>query len=194
MASNNHFGMVGRWYEPNSQDLNALEKTVLQGDRLEFSRDDLYSHWGIYVGRYRGIEHAVIHFGMFEGGAAFSKKKTSGSAVSARTKPKVRADSIREVLGTSGKVRINNSKDKEKDPLSVAVIVDSATEMHREQVEIDYDLFESNCEHFVNFCRYDHAVSDQADAAKDVVAIGVAGLAVGAIAGVAVALTKALKQ
>ena len=165
MAGNSHLGKVGRWHKPSSQDLNALEMTVLPGDRLEFSRaGDLYSHWGIYVGAYNGIEHAVIDFGMFEGGVAFSKKKASGSAVSAGTKPEIRANSIREVLGTSGKVRINNSKDKEQMPLSDKDIVQRAKKMHRQQVQIDYNLLQSNCEHFVNLCRYDKPTSDQADA------------------------------
>ncbi|XP_022111520.1 HRAS-like suppressor 3 isoform X2 [Acanthaster planci] len=166
MASNNHFGMVGRWHEPNAQDMNDLERTVLPGDRLEFSRaGEWYAHWGIYVGEYNGMEHAVIHFGMFEGGAAFSKKKTSGSAVSANSKPEVRADSIRAVLGTLGKVRINNSMDKAKTPLSADAVVRRAKKMHRERVAVDYNLIKSNCEHFVNLCRYDNPSSDQVDAA-----------------------------
>ncbi|XP_038061941.1 phospholipase A and acyltransferase 3-like [Patiria miniata] len=146
--------------------MRALEDEVYIGDRLEFNRV-MYSHWGIYVGEYENEKHAVIHFGMFEGGAAFSKKKISGSASSASRKPEIRADPIRKVLGNFGLVRINNIRDKIVKCLDLGVIIRVATEMHRDEKPINYNLFERNCEHFVNLCRYGKAHSEQVDAGKE---------------------------
>ncbi|XP_022108916.1 HRAS-like suppressor 2 [Acanthaster planci] len=164
MASKSHKGTIGAWYEADDHDFRELEQKVRRGDRLEFDRGK-YAHWGIYVGDYHGMEHVVIHFGKFKGGAASSEENTSGSAVSASSKPEIRADSIRAVLGTSSKVRINNSMDKAKTPLSADVVAERAKKMHRERVAIDYNLIKSNCEHFVNRCRYNYPTSYQVYAA-----------------------------
>ncbi|XP_038061847.1 phospholipase A and acyltransferase 3-like [Patiria miniata] len=179
MAKKNNFGIVGDWHLPSFPDITALEDELCPGDRLEFDFG-IYAHWGIYVGRYQDMRHAVIHFGMFEKRATFSKKKISGSAFAAGQKPEIRADTIGMILGGSGKVRINNSRDLKVEHLDPDVIIETATTMHRDKTPIDYNLIENNCEHFVNLCRYDKPHSQQAE---DLV-IGALGLFVGgAIAG-----------
>ncbi|XP_038061918.1 phospholipase A and acyltransferase 4-like [Patiria miniata] len=159
----NSFGNKGQWY--TSKNITDLEDEVCPGDRLEFGHH-LYAHWGIYVGRYHDEEHAVIHFSIPAGGSAFSKKKISGSAFAAGQKPEIRADTIRKILGGSGKVRINNSRDHTVKHLDPDEIIGLAKKMHRDKTPIDYHLLESNCEHFVNICRYDELHSAQAEAVR----------------------------
>ncbi|XP_038047603.1 phospholipase A and acyltransferase 1-like [Patiria miniata] len=163
MANNNNIELVSNWHLPSPPDIMELEDKVCLGDRLEFDRaGGLYAHWGIYVGRYHHMKHAVIHFGMFEGGPAFSKKKISGSASSASQKPEIRADTIWMILGGSGKVRINNSRDSERQLRSSEAISEKAKKMHRDNKGIKYDFLDNNCEHFVNLCRYGKPHSSQA--------------------------------
>ncbi|XP_038061959.1 phospholipase A and acyltransferase 4-like [Patiria miniata] len=158
MPSNNNFAFVSKWYAFG--DIVDLEERLCLGDRLEFDRNGLYAHWGIYVGRYKWMEHAVVHFGIFEGGAAFSKKKTSGSASSASQKPEILADAIGRILD-GDKVRINNSRDNQVEPLDPDDLIEEAKKMHRDKTPIDYRLLSSNCEHFVNLCRYNRPHSEQ---------------------------------
>ncbi|XP_038054224.1 phospholipase A and acyltransferase 2-like [Patiria miniata] len=189
MASNNNYGVVGYWHEPSFPDIKALEGDLCLGDRVEFRRDVGYAHWGIYVGQYRGMRHAVIHFGMFEGGPEFSKKKAMGIPSAASEKPEIRADTIGMIFGGSGRARINNSRDHQEKPLDPGVIIETAKKMHRDKTPIDYNLFSSNCEHFVNLCRYSHPHSDQITAALQTA--GYTTLAVGAI-GAVIAITSAV--
>ncbi|XP_038058816.1 phospholipase A and acyltransferase 1-like [Patiria miniata] len=157
---------VGKWRKPG--DINAFENEVQSGDRLEFQRRwfSCYSHWGIYVGKYEGMEHAVVHCSVTEGGWTFFKEKTSGSASSASQKPKILADTIGNILNGSGWVRFNNSKDKNIQPLFPGDISEKAKKMHRDETPIDYNLIKRNCEHFVNLCRYDKAFSEQVNKAE----------------------------
>ncbi|XP_038061949.1 phospholipase A and acyltransferase 3-like [Patiria miniata] len=175
----NNFGVIGAWHKPSLSDIRALEDELCPGDRLEID-NGIYAHWGIYVGRYQHMEHAVIHFGMFDKRAAFSKKKISGSAFAAGQKPEIRANTIGKILGGSDKVRINNSRDEQVKPLDPDVIIKVAKELHQNKTPINYDLFNYNCEHFVNLCRYDKPHSDQSTDA--LLTIGVLGL-IGAGAG-----------
>ncbi|XP_038066415.1 phospholipase A and acyltransferase 4-like [Patiria miniata] len=162
IAGNDNCEIVGNWNSPLPWDIKEFEDRLRPGDRLEFHRG-VYEHWGIYVGEYEGMKHAVIHFGMFEGGSAFSKKKAFGSSSAASQKPEIRADTIAQILGScSMKVRINNSRDKEVEPLDLDVIIGVAKIMHRQNTPREYSLFSNNCEHFVNLCRYGEPYSAQA--------------------------------
>ncbi|XP_038061898.1 phospholipase A and acyltransferase 4-like [Patiria miniata] len=159
----NSFGNKGKWF--TSKNIADLEDEVCPGDRLEFDHY-WYAHWGIYVGRYLGEEHAVIHFSMPTGRSAFLKRKISGSAFAASQKPEIRADTIGKILGGSGKVRINNSRDHTVKHLDPNDIIGLAKKMHRDKTSIDYHLLDSNCEHFVNLCRYHEPHSAQAEAVQ----------------------------
>ncbi|XP_038054896.1 uncharacterized protein LOC119727101 [Patiria miniata] len=158
-----NFGIEGKRY--TSKNIADLEDEVCPGDRLEFGHA-LHSHWGIYVGRYNDKEHAVIHFSISGGWSSFSKKKTSSSAFAASQKPEILADQIGKILGASGRVRINNSRDQTVQPLNPYDIIRSAKKMHRVKTPIDYDLLDNNCEHFVNLCRYNKPHSEQAEAVQ----------------------------
>ncbi|XP_038061833.1 phospholipase A and acyltransferase 3-like [Patiria miniata] len=176
MATKNNYGIKGNWRESSFPDINALEDELCHGDRLEFNRG-LYSHWGIHVGEYEGMEHAVIHFGKFERGPVFLRFR---SAVSEKTE--IRADTIGQIIGGSGRVRINNSRDNKEEPLDTGNIIGTAMKMHRDETPIVYNLFSKNCEHFVNLCRYGHPHSDQITAALQTAwNLGQYLLAIGAI-------------
>ncbi|XP_038060107.1 phospholipase A and acyltransferase 1-like [Patiria miniata] len=157
MGLNNGKGVCD-WYKPSPTDITALKAKLYPGDRLEFtnSPDGLwYCHWGIYVGPYQGEKHAVIHFGIFEGGKRFARKKLSGRANAAPQKPEIRADTIEKILGGSCKVRINNFRDTLKQHQDTDCIIQQAKDMHQYEGQTTvYDLVDSNCEHFVNLCRY----------------------------------------
>ncbi|XP_038061872.1 phospholipase A and acyltransferase 4-like [Patiria miniata] len=104
--------------------------------------------------------------------------KTSGSAFSASQKLEILADTIGEILGTSGTVRINNSRDHDRQPLSPHAISEKAKKMYRDKAPIDYNLLGSNCEHYMNLSRCDYPTSAQITAAgmavlKYILAIGV---------------------
>ncbi|XP_038061859.1 phospholipase A and acyltransferase 3-like [Patiria miniata] len=182
MASNNNYGIEGKWY--TSADIKDLEDEVSLGDRVEFDRGGVCAHWGIFVGPYQDMRHAVIHFGIFEGGSEFVKKKAIGIPHAASKKPEILADTIGKILGGSGRVRINNSRDYKEKPLDPGDIIEIAKTMHRDQTPIDYNLVHSNCEHFVNICRYNDPHSDQITALQTAgylltLAIGAIGAVIG---------------
>ncbi|XP_038061974.1 phospholipase A and acyltransferase 2-like [Patiria miniata] len=143
-----------------SEDIKDVERKLGVGDRLEFNRG-LYAHWGMYVGRFQGMRHAVVHFGVFEKGLECPKKKKSGRAFAASQKPEIRADTIGKILGGSGEVRINNTRDNEVEPLRPNDIIEKTKSNLRDKTPTAYNLYGNNCEHFVNRCRYGTPHSEQ---------------------------------
>ncbi|XP_022082947.1 retinoic acid receptor responder protein 3-like [Acanthaster planci] len=159
MANENRFGKVSDWRDSTS--VKALPSEARPGDRLEFKRVCGYSHWAIYIGEHDKIEHAVIHFSLHEGALIFSALTCSCSAGIASSQPEIRADSIETVLGNSGQVRINNSKDRDTAPFDTSIIVQTAKDKQKSETQPKYSLLRNNCEHFVNSCRYNQTVSEQ---------------------------------
>ncbi|XP_038062499.1 uncharacterized protein LOC119732990 [Patiria miniata] len=147
MAANKCW-LVSDWY--TSAEIEDLNDKVYLGDILEFRRRSWvgrHPRWGIYVGRYQDMKHVVIYFSILEGEARLMSSFAS-------QKPEIGADTIGNVLGGYGKVRINNSRDKYQNPSDPLSIVETAKKMHQDKTQDEYKLFGNNYEHFVNNCRY----------------------------------------
>lgn len=142
-------------YEHNKRELAEL----VEGDAVEFKRG-LYSHWGIYIGNERVIHVTVIE----EGGSSDACKPYHVSSVCGKrfNKATVRIDNFFHAARGLKAVK-NNSKDIDHPPRPVSETIETAMAMIG---DIDYNLFEKNCEHFVSYCRNRTPLSGQVDTAK----------------------------
>ncbi|NXK03742.1 HRSL1 enzyme, partial [Herpetotheres cachinnans] len=136
------------------------------GDLIEIFRP-AYQHWVLYLG-----DGYVISVTPIEEGppATFASAKSVFSR-----KARVRMQLLKDVVGNDT-YRINNKYDSTYAPLPVKKIIRRA-ESYIDQ-EVSYDVFSSNCEHFVTQLRYGEGVSDQARRA--VGTIGIVTAAAGA--------------
>ncbi|NXK70886.1 PA216 protein, partial [Sylvietta virens] len=108
----------------------------------------LYQHWALYVG-----DGYVIHVT----GKACATWQGNSSSISA-TRAKVKKELLTKVAGNH-KWRVNNKYDRSRTPLPVKEIIRRAEQWIDREVE--YDVLDSNCEHFVTELRYGEAASDQ---------------------------------
>ena len=139
------------------EDNETVQATLEEGDLVEFPRE-LFSHWGIYVGK-----GDIVHFG----GVDISSTAVDSSCCSAftkcgtgRCKASVKKEKFMEVAGQS-KAKKNNDKDKTTPPLPIALIRENVSSTLRSS----YNPLWNNCEHFATWCRYGIAMSQQVDAA-----------------------------
>ncbi|CAG5130583.1 unnamed protein product [Candidula unifasciata] len=120
----------------NDYDNQAVLNSLEPGDRVEFERT-FYSHWGIYIG-----DGEIIHVKGNKGEKAEVKRESFWNAVK------------------DGLAKKNNSKDADWRPLEPEDIVERAKWLIGKW---EYDVVSENCEHLVNWCRYDVKVSEQVD-------------------------------
>ena len=144
------------------EDNETVQATLEEGDLVEFPRE-LFSHWGIYVGK-----GDIVHFG----GVDISSTAVDSSCCSAftkcgtgRCKASVKKEKFMEVAGQS-KAKKNNDKDKTTPPLSIEEIRKNVSSKLR---STSYNPLLNNCEHFATWCRYGIATSQQVDDAGEAV-------------------------
>ncbi|CEF64155.1 Protein of unknown function DUF167 family and LRAT-like domain-containing protein [Strongyloides ratti] len=150
---------------------NLVEKLKI-GDLVEFQRTakcgiKIYSHWGIYIGSRNGI-HGIAHLTNGENNDKVLERTTfltiSGVNVEHQT-ALVRVDDIFDVA-FNDRCRINNSLDRYYKPLPGKVIY---LRVKYRMGDCGYNLFNNNCEHFVNWARYNLSTSTQAKIGKAIV-------------------------
>uniref|UniRef100_A0A0N5BI18 LRAT domain-containing protein n=1 Tax=Strongyloides papillosus TaxID=174720 RepID=A0A0N5BI18_STREA len=142
------------------------------GDLLEFRRCPssgipLYSHWGVYIGLIDDI-HEIGHFYYGENDnklllsiqTLFSYGSTSGGTITS-----IRIDNLFDIC-LNGQCRINNSFDKECEPLPKG---DFRSRVLSKVGESRYCLLSNNCEHFAKWVRYDISISRQANIGKAII-------------------------
>lgn len=123
------------------------------GDLIEFKRYlGVYDHWGIYIGN--GF---VVHLTLNSNdGVAIKKEKLIKIGGNGICRPN-NLETFAAELGLELKASKNS-------------IVEEAIFMLEQfengQLELKYDLFEYNCEHFVTYCAYGQKFSIQANIAK----------------------------
>ncbi|XP_013063866.2 phospholipase A and acyltransferase 2-like [Biomphalaria glabrata] len=162
---------------PNYQhNLEVLQRLKL-GDRVRFDRG-FYSHWGIHIGRGKIVHlagrgndgiNANVHIGysFSIAGVQFSKAE-------------ICIEDFWSVVDDS-KAYIDNSLDSKLEAYDPFTVVSNATQRLG---EVGYNLIYSNCEHFVNWCRYGKCKSDQVENAVTGMVIAVAaGVTAGLIYG-----------
>ncbi|KAH9500280.1 Phospholipase A and acyltransferase 3 [Bulinus truncatus] len=166
-------------YEHN---LKVFEQLKL-GDRVQFKRG-VYSHWGVYIGDGRIVHLAGEENDGINGDIQVKHVFTiSGKRFN---KARVAADNFWDVVGND-KAFINNDGDKKWSAFHPEVVVKNALEKIGQE---GYNLISSNCEHFVNWCRYGYNKSDQVDS---VFTGAAASLATGIAIAVVYALTRSFK-
>uniref|UniRef100_A0A0B7AVC6 LRAT domain-containing protein n=1 Tax=Arion vulgaris TaxID=1028688 RepID=A0A0B7AVC6_9EUPU len=150
-------------------------KDLAIGDLIEFPRG-LYSHWAVYLG-----DEKVAHLaGIDNDGVNGDIKPEYMFTISGikYNKAKVCIDNFWDVVLDS-KACKNNKKDNKWRPLDPKKVVNNAL---TKLGEVGYNIFYSNCEHFVNWCRYGISKSDQVDNFITGVSVGIAtGFTVAAI-------------
>ncbi|KAK3877283.1 hypothetical protein Pcinc_017986 [Petrolisthes cinctipes] len=136
------------------------------GDLIEVDRPG-YQHWALYVG-----DGYVIHL-VPPCEAAGAGIGSLGSVTCNRAK--IQKVALKFVVGGDS-YRVNNQLDDKYEPLPVGKII-RAAELQIGRT-IPYDLFTSNCEHWVNDMRYGEPESRQV---RNLVLAGV-GATVGTLA------------
>ncbi|XP_077367396.1 phospholipase A and acyltransferase 2-like [Festucalex cinctus] len=140
--------------------IEEIASTAKFGDLIEFSYPIGYSHWGVY-----DEDGHVIHFAVAEEGEMMNNIRTSlqsvfplcGDLLLGATR--IRRVPLGEVTVPRGAhILISNNRHHLK--------ASSLEEMRRrfdalEDVELTYNLFWLNCEHFATFVRYGTAVCNQ---------------------------------
>ncbi|KAI6172837.1 UPF0029 domain-containing protein [Aphelenchoides besseyi] len=149
---------------------DRLVEHLQPGDLIEIRRvaQLQYAHWAIYLGEDQGVPE-VIHFATAFGDFGpqmemLSAQMQNGNqnyleSLLSNPMAHIRLDSLHDVVGGSI-ARINHSLDKKHPPFPSEVIIERALS------KLDthgYHLISNNCEHFVNWCRYDQPISQQVD-------------------------------
>ncbi|VDI35978.1 Hypothetical predicted protein [Mytilus galloprovincialis] len=132
---------------------NPNKRLVEEGDLLEIDRG-AYCHWAVYIGN-----QEVVHVAGIDGPVASHPAHSFSISGVNFNKAEVRKENVFKVVGNS-KCTVNNSKDREHRCFTPKKIVERALGMIG---PLQYNLLWRNCEHFASWCRYDKAVSKQAD-------------------------------
>ncbi|XP_063264211.1 phospholipase A and acyltransferase 1-like [Prinia subflava] len=119
------------------------------GDLIEIDRV-LYQHWALYVG-----DGYLIHVTDVGSKGAITPV---GSGSNLTGNAKVKKEVVKDVV-KNHKWRVNNKYDRSRTPLPVEEIIQNAESLVG--LEIPYNLFKNNCEHFVTLLRYDDKFCDQ---------------------------------
>lgn len=162
---------ISPWYKANS--IPDLLANLYVGDRLEFDRVT-YKHWAICVTI--GFDAHVVHR---TGDSLNYISASISSSGCDNAVGKICLEALFTVLGDD-RVRINNSLDSKRTPKSDKMILTSAVSaIDNDDDRGQYHLLFNNCEHFVNWCRYGAAESQQVIDTVIAVAVGVIGVALG---------------
>ncbi|KAM6389157.1 phospholipase A and acyltransferase 1 [Pluvialis apricaria] len=145
------------------------------GDLIEIFRPG-YQHWALYLG-----DGYIINV-VPPDGVCSAKSVLSGKAF-------VRKQLLKEAVGNN-KYRVNNKYDGTHTPFPVRVIIRRAERCVNREVQ--YDVVNNNCEHFVTMLRYGEAVSEQVS--KAVTTIGIVTVAAGAFALLGLALGRSREK
>ncbi|KAH9488765.1 Phospholipase A and acyltransferase 3 [Bulinus truncatus] len=138
----------------NQQHNKFVYDQLKTGDRVEFKRP-LYSHWGLYIGSGKIAHLAAANNGGIKD--TINSKQLSSIIGLPSDKAAIRTDDFWAVAAKD-KAFINNSRDKTWRSFDPETIKSNATQNIG---KIGYNVFNSNCEHFVNWCRYGKKESDQ---------------------------------
>ncbi|XP_068436655.1 phospholipase A and acyltransferase 4-like [Clinocottus analis] len=160
--------------------LALFENDAKPGDLIQIFRGT-YQHWAIYIG---GNE--VIHL--------TTPNDESNSFVNMlmlvdSTKAQVRRQKIWEVVD-GDRFKVNNLLDDKYEPRDRRAIVRKACRL--ENLELEYNIFTQNCEHFVTNLRYGKPESRQVRRAVEIG--GAVLLGVGIVALSATLLASLLKD
>ncbi|XP_017666145.1 PREDICTED: phospholipid-metabolizing enzyme A-C1-like [Lepidothrix coronata] len=120
------------------------------GDLIEIKRS-VYQHWALYLG-----DGYVVHLTSADEGI---RCLSASSDTTLSKKAKVKKQLLKEVVGTDD-WEVNNKYDRSRTPLPVKEIIKRAESYIG--MEMTYNVFCENCEHFVTMLRYGESVSDQA--------------------------------
>ncbi|XP_033763534.1 phospholipase A and acyltransferase 4-like [Pecten maximus] len=133
--------------------------TLNDGDLVEFSRQGMHSHWGVYIGNQQ-----IVHLTGVDGAGTMDASAPGSSfSISGVIFPKACVmieDFFKVANGCIA--RRNNGKDSEFSPLHPSEIVRKAMEMIG---NIGYNILWYNCEHFATFLRYGKKFSGQVETA-----------------------------
>ncbi|KAI6231670.1 LRAT domain-containing protein [Aphelenchoides besseyi] len=147
---------------------DRLVEHLQPGDLIEIRRFAQleYAHWALYLGEDQGVPE-VIHFATAFGDFGpqmemLNAQMQNGNqnyleSILSNPMAHIRLDSLHDVVGGSI-ARINHSLDKKHPPFPAEIIIERALS------KLDthgYHLVSNNCEHFVNWCRYDKPISQQ---------------------------------
>ncbi|KAK0415171.1 hypothetical protein QR680_011805 [Steinernema hermaphroditum] len=135
------------------------------GDLLE-AGTYLTQHWAVYVGEYMSRDHVIIHMNSVtsSGNSLIPVVQNVGLEGTGKS---TKAQIVwTDLLQTEGTFRVNNSSDKRWPPLPSEEIKKRAIGKVEANKNENYSGCSNNCEHFVNWCRYDHSVSFQAKEAS----------------------------
>ncbi|XP_055886811.1 uncharacterized protein LOC106064430 [Biomphalaria glabrata] len=126
------------------------------GDIVKISRN-LFTHWGIYVG-----DGMLVHVTVGSGGGSLTPNgKLVTNIFDGPKSAYVKEEPLMDVIENDFVERANN-EDSRKTALPGPIVVKRA----RSKLGfIQYQTLYKNCEHFVNWCRYDSKQSSQTQTA-----------------------------
>ncbi|XP_072016684.1 phospholipase A and acyltransferase 2-like [Amphiura filiformis] len=136
-----NYGVVSEWVS------SGKKLSPVYGDRIEMNRWlGVYQHWALYIGN-----DIVVNFTDVENPSG--KKKAD--------KVKIIQSDMYKTIATSS-ARINNSDDAKYFKPANRDEVNKRIQKFMD-TRPGYNVKTNNCEHFVNYCRYEVAFSKQAD-------------------------------
>ncbi|KAK0063786.1 lecithin retinol acyltransferase-like isoform X1 [Biomphalaria pfeifferi] len=131
------------------------------GDKVQFPRL-IYSHFGIFVGMMNITKEQDNIEQKFDGDIAHltDLPTAQGLPFKKSIRPENNAIQLGHFLDIAGKsVALKNHElDRIYSPLPKEVIKGKAIE---KLGNVGYNLFNGNCEHFANYCRYNRPISNQ---------------------------------
>lgn len=152
--------------------VRSIIRYLKPGDLIEFESTWMAKHWAVYTGQDDSKDsepHTIVHLSTEDEVA--SDYLSQQLNVSAASFPSIGGGGVPQIIKSDlldfsqdRKCRINNSDDASYNPLTVITIITRAESLVASKP--NYDLFANNCEHFVRWCRYDRAVSEQVVTAK----------------------------
>ncbi|XP_072048002.1 phospholipase A and acyltransferase 3-like [Amphiura filiformis] len=165
-------GYKTRWYDNGRALCDAIKRGHVElkvGDILEMELLDnqslkakIYSHWGI-VSKVSGDPYECLCLEFLPGSATISPFTVS-TTYQAKSSTCISSSDLyslekNKIADFPRKIKINNSKDSK-------TVVLPATEISRRIDDVlsltePFHFASNNCEHFVNYIRYDKKESDQ---------------------------------
>lgn len=152
-------GLCTRWFRQS--ELDEFYKVLKVGDRVEFHRG-LYSHWAICIREARAIRRGLDSYWTdriekacpdVTDAHVVHRLRANPSDGSEYGETNVVVAKLSDVVGPN-KVRINNARDTQWNPLTQENIAKFAFNAVDHPFFTGYHLLNRNCHHFVDQCRY----------------------------------------